>query len=82
MSGNRAGRFHILVIGTDTEAVGLCVQRVTGQREIVVRPISDPNLKVPAVIGATELGDGRPVLIVDAETLVRLGRQKEGAGSS
>jgi len=82
MSGNRTGRFHILVIGTETEAVGLCVQRVTGQREIVVRPISDPNLKVPAVIGATELGDGRPVLIVDAEALVRLGRQKEGAVGS
>jgi chemotaxis protein histidine kinase CheA len=34
------------------------------------------------VIGATELGDGRPVLIVDAEALVRLGRQSEGTVSA
>jgi two-component system, chemotaxis family, sensor kinase CheA len=71
-------RMHVLVIGTEKKAVGLMVDKVTGQREIVVRSISDPELHIPGIIGATELGDGKPILIVDAETLVKLAtHQKE-----
>jgi two-component system chemotaxis sensor kinase CheA len=70
-------RKHVLVIGADAKAVGLIVDKVTGQREIVVRSISDPHLRIPGIIGATELGDGKPVLIVDAETLARLDRQRK-----
>jgi len=71
-------RIHVLVIGSEGKAVGLIVDKVTGQREIVVRPISDPQLRIPGIIGATELGDGKPVLIVDAEVVARLaGQQKE-----
>jgi two-component system chemotaxis sensor kinase CheA len=63
------------VIGSNGKSVGLGVDKVTGQREIVVRSISDPQLHVPGIVGATELGDGKPILIVDPETLVRLGTQ-------
>jgi two-component system chemotaxis sensor kinase CheA len=45
------------------------VDQVHGQREVVVRSIRDPLIKVPGVAGATELGDGRPVLILDAAAL-------------
>jgi two-component system chemotaxis sensor kinase CheA len=31
----------------------------------VVRAIRDPLIQAPGVAGATELGDGRPVLILD-----------------
>ncbi len=70
-------RVHVLVVGSEAKPVGLAVDKVTGQREIVVRSITDPLLKIPGIIGATELGDGKPVLIVDAETLVRLGLQRK-----
>jgi two-component system, chemotaxis family, sensor kinase CheA len=41
------------------------VDRMLGQQEIVVRPLEDPLVKVVGVSGVTDLGDGRPTLVVD-----------------
>lgn len=61
----------VLVVQSERGRAGLAVDRVHGQREVVVRPLRDPLLQVPGVAGATELGDGRPVLILDAVTLTQ-----------
>lgn len=61
--------FHVFVIGSGAHAVGLAVERVIGQREIVVRGLNDPLVKVAGVAGATDLGDGRVVLILDVAAL-------------
>lgn len=66
------GRFlYAFVVGSATNPVGLVVDRIIGQREIVVRAMTDPLVQVQGIAGATELGDGRPVLILDAAALVR-----------
>ena len=57
--------FHVFVVDADFSAVGIAVDRISRQREIVARPIEDPLVRVPGIAGATELGDGRPVLILD-----------------
>jgi two-component system chemotaxis sensor kinase CheA len=68
----RPGRaLHVFVVGTGLDAVGLAVDRITGQREIVVRSMTDALVDVPGVLGATDLGDGRVVLIIDAAALAR-----------
>lgn len=64
-------RSHAIVIGTGLSAVGLLVDRIVGQREIVVKTIVDPLIRVEGVSGATELGDGRLVLILDVASLSR-----------
>jgi two-component system chemotaxis sensor kinase CheA len=74
-------RFHVFVIGTGTAALGLAVDRVVGHREIVVRAIADPLVKVEGVSGATDLGDGRVVLILDPAMLTRVTRNN-GVGAS
>ena len=56
---------HVFVIGQGLAAVGLVVDRIAGQREVVVRPMIDPLVRVEGVMGATDLGDGRVVLILD-----------------
>jgi two-component system chemotaxis sensor kinase CheA len=61
--------FHVFVIGDGANAVGLVVDRAIGQREIVVRGLNDPLVKVTGVAGATDLGDGRVVLILDVAAL-------------
>jgi two-component system chemotaxis sensor kinase CheA len=74
-----AGPFYALVIGEGAHALGLVVDRVLGLREVVVRPLTDRLVKVPGIAGATELGDGQVVLILDAANLIRLARnQGEG----
>jgi two-component system chemotaxis sensor kinase CheA len=64
-------RLHVFVIGTGPAAVGIVVDRIIGQREIVVRSTIDPLIKVEGVGGATDLGDGRVVLILDAAAVAR-----------
>lgn len=55
----------LLVLSSERGATGLVVDRVLTRREIVVRPLEDPLVRVPGISGATELGDGRPILILD-----------------
>lgn len=62
---------HVLVVGNGLHRAGIVVDRILGQREIVVRAITDPLLQVQGISGATELGDGRVVLILDVGALMR-----------
>ena len=68
-------RFHAFIVGTGAGAVGLVADRILGQREIVVRAIADPLIRVDGVSGATDLGDGRAVLILDTAAIARLARR-------
>jgi two-component system chemotaxis sensor kinase CheA len=61
----------VLISNSDRGRVGLVVDRILGQRQVVVRSLRDPLIHVPGVIGATELGDGRPLLILDPVSLTK-----------
>jgi two-component system chemotaxis sensor kinase CheA len=64
-------RRHVIIIGTESAAVGLMVDRISGQREVVVKTLADPLIRVAGISGATELGDGRLVLILEPAALTR-----------
>ena len=70
------GHFHVFVVGSGAASLGLAVDRIIGHREIVVRTIADPLVRVDGISGATDLGDGKVVLILDPATLARLTRQR------
>jgi two-component system chemotaxis sensor kinase CheA len=70
MNGKSKNSFHVFVAGSDFSPVGIAVDRIAGQREIVVRSVEDSLVRVPGIAGATELGDGRPVLILDVAAIV------------
>jgi two-component system chemotaxis sensor kinase CheA len=72
-------RLHCFVIGAGLAAVGIVVDRIIGQREIVVRAVSDPLVRVDGIAGATDLGDGKAVLILDPPAL--LAKAGSGRGS-
>lgn len=63
---------YALVIGQGATTLGLVVDRVVTIREIVVQAVSDPLVKVPGILGATELGDRRAVVILDTAELSRV----------
>ena len=69
MDHQRGPTFHVLVLGEESNAVGLAVDRILCQREIVVRAIKDPLAQTRGIAGATELGDQRVVLILDISAL-------------
>jgi two-component system chemotaxis sensor kinase CheA len=66
-----AAQVPVLVLSSEQGLSGLVVDRVEGQREVVVRSMRDPLIQVPGISCATELGDGRPVRILDAAMLAQ-----------
>ncbi|WP_437930554.1 ATP-binding protein [Sorangium sp. So ce291] len=73
-----AGASRALVVRRNGAPFAFGVTRVLGQQEVVVRPLEDPLVKVPGVSGSTDLGDGRPTLVLDLVTLS--GRLSSGSG--
>jgi two-component system, chemotaxis family, sensor kinase CheA len=71
LAGSEPKSLYAFVVGSGSNLIGIVVDRIIGQREIVVRALADPLVQVRGVAGATELGDGRAVLILDAFALVR-----------
>jgi two-component system, chemotaxis family, sensor kinase CheA len=59
----------VVVVASERGSTGLVVDKIHSQREVVLRPMKDPLIAVPGISGATELGDGRPVLILDPITI-------------
>lgn len=60
----------VVVVGVGDRRAGVVVDSLLGQQEIVVKPFDAPQGTLPIFGGATILGDGSPVLILDAAGLV------------
>jgi two-component system, chemotaxis family, sensor kinase CheA len=58
-----------LVVRRNGEPMAFAVDRMLGRHEVVVRPIDDPLARIVGVAGATDLGDGRPTLVLDLAEL-------------
>ena len=57
-------------LSSNGEPIAFAVDRMLGRHEVVVRPIEDMLARMPGIAGATDLGDGRPTLLLD---LIELG---------
>ncbi len=62
---DRSDARKAMVIRRNGELIAFAVDRMLGRHEVVVRPISDALVRVPGISGATDLGDGRPTLVLD-----------------
>jgi two-component system chemotaxis sensor kinase CheA len=71
-------RSKAMIIRREELALAFAVDRMLGQQEIVVRPLTDPLVSVAGVAGAADLGDGRATLVVD---LYALGSRLAGVGA-
>lgn len=63
-------RLYVVVVGLAQHRVGLVVDELLGQQDVVIKPIGSALRQVPGLAGATELGDNRTVLLLDVATLV------------
>jgi two-component system chemotaxis sensor kinase CheA len=78
---DKTGRVFVILVGEAERRVGLVVDRILGEHELVVKPLEDPLVKSPGIAGASILGDGKVVLILNLRGLIerkrRLGRRTE-----
>ncbi|NIZ40629.1 chemotaxis protein CheA [Entomospira entomophila] len=67
----------IVVVGTEEKKIGLMVDSLIGEEDVVIKPLRDQYTSTPGVAGATILGDGSVSLIVDVGQLLTLGLNQE-----
>ncbi|MDP3841816.1 MAG: chemotaxis protein CheA [Oxalobacteraceae bacterium] len=70
----------IVILETDGQKIGLLIDELIGQQQIVVKNLESNYRKVTGISGATILGDGGVSLILDVSALL-LSRQKPGTDS-
>lgn len=69
---DRSRQTHqLLVIGTNTETTGFLVDEILQEHEVLVRPFSPPLVRVPNFIGATVLGSGKVLPVVNIADLMK-----------
>jgi two-component system chemotaxis sensor kinase CheA len=62
----------VVVTETDGRRIGVLVDDVIGQQQVVVKSIESNYRRIEAVMGATILGDGRVAFILDVAELQRV----------
>ncbi|WP_006786024.1 Hpt domain-containing protein [Thiorhodospira sibirica] len=65
--------FPMMLVRSGENRIALQVDSLLGSREVVVKPVGPQIGKVKGISGATILGDGRVILILDIPALVRMG---------
>ncbi|MBE9537391.1 MAG: chemotaxis protein CheA [Proteobacteria bacterium] len=62
---------YVVVIGLSEKRIGVMVEGLLGQEEVVIKPLGDYLTNISGVSGATVTGDGKVVLILDINTLIQ-----------
>jgi chemotaxis protein CheY-P-specific phosphatase CheC/chemotaxis signal transduction protein len=68
----------ILIVGYNEWKIGIGVEKLLGNQEIVIKSLSRHYREIEDLVGASIMGDGSIALILDVESLVRRYYRSEG----
>jgi two-component system chemotaxis sensor kinase CheA len=68
-SDDREKLFMILVQMAE-QSFGLLVDELAGQQEIIIKSMGDKLKNIPGIAGAAEIGERKPILVLDAESMI------------
>ena len=63
-------RLYVIVVGLAEKRIGLVVDAIEGQHEIVIKSLGGLLKEVPGISGATELGNRKTILVLDVASLI------------
>ena len=66
---------YVVVLGVGASKVGLIVDGLIGQEEIVIKSLGEYLKGIKGIAGATIRGDGKVTLIVDVAALMKLAKE-------
>jgi two-component system chemotaxis sensor kinase CheA len=72
-----SGKAFVVIISTGLRQMGLVVDSLVGEQEVVIKPLVDYLQENSGFSGATILGDGRISLILDVYELLKLAISKQ-----
>ena len=78
LSGQPTERENVLVLRYHDQRVGLVVDRLFGENQTVIKPLSRTLGDLPGVSGSAILGNGRVALILEVEGLLREALRQSG----
>jgi two-component system chemotaxis sensor kinase CheA len=64
------GRLYIIVVGLAEKRLGLVVDTIYGQQEIVIKSVGSLLQGISGIAGAAELGNRRTILVLDVGALI------------
>ncbi|HIE33725.1 MAG TPA: chemotaxis protein CheA, partial [Candidatus Altiarchaeales archaeon] len=67
---DRRGDIITVIVERSDGKVGLGVDRIVGEQELIIKPVAKALKKIKGIAGATILGDGQPALVLDVATLI------------
>ena len=67
----------IVIVGSQEKKIGVMVDALIGEEDVVIKPLQDQFTSSPGIAGATVLGDGSVSLIIDVNQLLELGVKQE-----
>ena len=67
----------VVIVGTADKKIGVMVDSLVGEEDVVIKPLHDQFTITPGIAGASILGDGSVSLIVDVSQLLELGVKQE-----
>ena len=71
------GYCFIVIVGSQEKKIGVMVDGLIGEEDVVIKPLRDRFTNSPGIAGASILGDGSVSLIIDVSQLLELGVRKE-----
>lgn len=66
---------YVVIIGVAEAKLGVIIDTLVGQEEIVIKSMGEYLQNIPGIAGATIRGDGRVTLIVDVSSMMNLAKQ-------
>jgi two-component system chemotaxis sensor kinase CheA len=63
-------KFYVVTVAVGIRRLGLLVDRLEGQQDIVIKPLGKSLKSVRGFAGAAELGDQRVALVLDVAAIV------------
>jgi two-component system chemotaxis sensor kinase CheA len=82
ISGNHreVDKLYVVVVGLGERRLGLVVDHLLGQKEVVIKSLGNYLSNIPGIAGATILGDGSVRMIVDVAQIFQMSTDNKSMG--
>jgi len=64
-------KYYVIIVGAGEQRVGLVVDHLLGQEEVVIKSLGEFFAEINLIAGATIMGDGSVVLILDIGSILQ-----------
>ena len=62
--------FYVIVVGVAEKRLGIAIDDLIGQQDIVIKPLGESFKRFRGISGAADLGDQRPILVLDISGII------------